>query len=143
MPAVEGAHAAIISAAVYLLWRGSSACTCSALHGTVHIAVASAVACLVELNAQAADVYAFGVLCWEMYTGQRAWSGMHCTQIVIAVTIRQRRLLLPPGAAAAFRDLVQQCMSDHPADRPNFQVRLCLWRAHTISCFWLLNESLS
>ena len=64
-----------------------------------------------------------------MYTGQRAWSGMHCTQIVIAVTIRQRRLLLPPEAPAAFRDLVQQCMSDRPADRPNFQARneTCHW----------------
>ncbi len=69
-----------------------------------------------------ADAYAFGVLCWEMYTGSRAWSGMHCTQIVIAVTIRQRRLTLPPDAPPAFAELTQQCMSDRPEERPTFEV---------------------
>jgi len=70
-----------------------------------------------------ADTYAFGVLCWEMWTGKRAWSGMHCTQIVIAVTIRQRRLRLPSDAPAAFAELVHQCMADRPEERPNFEVR--------------------
>jgi len=69
-----------------------------------------------------ADTYAFGVLCWEMWTGKRAWSGMHCTQIVIAVTIRQRRLRLPSDAPAAFAELVHQCMADRPEERPNFEV---------------------
>ena len=32
-------------------------------------------------HAQAADVYAFGVLLWEMVMGKRAWLGMHCTQV--------------------------------------------------------------
>lgn len=34
---------------------------------------------------KAADVYAFGILVWEMVTGERAWAGMSHTQVLSAV----------------------------------------------------------
>ena len=86
-----------------------------------------------------ADTYAFGVLCWEMWTGKRAWSGMHCTQIVIAVTVRQKRLRLPDDAPAAFAELVHQCMSDRPEERPKIKVLRPRRPARTLAfalCLW-------
>ena len=41
------------------------------------------------------DVYAFGVLLWEMYTGQRPWSGLSPMQIIFHITIRKKRLQFP------------------------------------------------
>lgn len=35
---------------------------------------------------RSADTYAFGVLLWEMYTGQRPWAGMLQMQVRIAAT---------------------------------------------------------
>ncbi len=36
---------------------------------------------------RSADTYAFGVLLWEMYTGQRPWAGMLQMQVRIAATV--------------------------------------------------------
>lgn len=36
---------------------------------------------------KAADTYAFGVLLWEMYTGQRPWAGMLQMQVLPAACL--------------------------------------------------------
>ena len=45
----------------------------------------------------AVDVYAFGVVLWELYTAQRAWAGMRQAQIVHTVCSLEQQLEFPYG----------------------------------------------
>src|SRR5207237_998492 len=67
-----------------------------------------------------ADIYSFGVLAYELLTGQPPFAGRtpqhllaaHVTEAPEAIT--RRRASLPPALAA----LVMRCLEKRPADRP-------------------------
>ncbi|HET8649799.1 MAG TPA: protein kinase, partial [Gemmatimonadales bacterium] len=67
-----------------------------------------------------ADLYAFGVLAYEMLTGNAPFSGATPQQLIaaqIAETpepVSKRRASIPPNLA----ELVMRCLAKHPADRP-------------------------
>ena len=54
---------------------------------------------------QAADLYSFGVLLWEMVCGVRAWENLSQPQVMIAVSCQGRQLEFPhkcPAELARF-----------------------------------------
>jgi serine/threonine-protein kinase len=67
-----------------------------------------------------ADVYAFGVLAYEVLTGQPPFTGRNPSQLLaahvteLAEPVSRRRPNLPPALAA----LVMRCLEKRPADRP-------------------------
>ncbi|GBF87615.1 hypothetical protein Rsub_00326 [Raphidocelis subcapitata] len=68
----------------------------------------------------AVDSYAFGVLAYELYTGSRAFGGLHQDKIIEAVAQRGLRPLLPADAPEPLAGLVNACWAPDPAARPGF-----------------------
>lgn len=65
------------------------------------------------------DVYAFGILLWEMLTEKVPYAGMSSVQIALHVC-EQRRPEIPEDAPDSLRALITLCWQDDPLKRPSF-----------------------
>ncbi|KFM29252.1 Serine/threonine-protein kinase CTR1 [Auxenochlorella protothecoides] len=67
------------------------------------------------------DVFAFGVLLWEMLTGDVPWSHVPSPmQIIYCVGVMGQRLPLPPACPPVLRALIEACWAETPEQRPSF-----------------------
>lgn len=70
---------------------------------------------------KASDVYAFGILLWELYTGDRPWKGINNAHLAWEVTMGKRRPEFPAEAPREFVDLAVHCWADKASERPTFE----------------------
>ncbi|EFN57037.1 hypothetical protein CHLNCDRAFT_143747 [Chlorella variabilis] len=72
----------------------------------------------------AADVWSFGVICWEMYkwrSGVRAYVGHRMPHVVFLVTSGKGALALPEGAPRGYQALMDACLQRDHQKRPSFE----------------------
>lgn len=74
-----------------------------------------------ELIDEKIDVYSFGVILWECWTGQMPWfeadTPMH---IVAMVGMHKKRLKIPDDMPRSLATLVRSCWRFDPRERPSF-----------------------
>ncbi|WIA13933.1 hypothetical protein OEZ85_002503 [Tetradesmus obliquus] len=68
----------------------------------------------------AGDVYAFGILMWEVFTSKIAFSGLHYGEVFEQVALWQKRPPVPPEMPQDYAELMAACWAADPFSRPSF-----------------------
>jgi serine/threonine protein kinase len=79
---------------------------------------------------QKADVYAFGIMFWQMITKRIPFQGLAAPQIVLKV-VKNQRPELPSDLPQTLRVMYELCTDHEPGNRPSFET--CINRLSSIS----------
>ncbi|CAO2182912.1 unnamed protein product [Urochloa humidicola] len=66
------------------------------------------------------DVYSFGLILWEMFSGSIPYEELNPFQAAFAVFDKNVRPAIPASCPAPIRLLIEQCWASHPEKRPDF-----------------------
>jgi serine/threonine protein kinase len=88
-----------------------------------------------------ADIYALGVLMWELLVSRQAFSSVDKQAVLTHVVVQRRRLPLPPNADQAYCKLCRQCWDADMDARPSLTQILedlkCIMQRYTVRPSWL------
>lgn len=66
------------------------------------------------------DVYSFGIVFWELVTGEIPFSGMTAVQAAFAVVNKNGRPPIPEHVPSVFESFIKSCWHSNPNHRPDF-----------------------
>eukprot|EP00252_Welwitschia_mirabilis_P025910 TRINITY_DN826_c0_g2_i1.p1 TRINITY_DN826_c0_g2~~TRINITY_DN826_c0_g2_i1.p1 ORF type:complete len:686 (-),score=139.78 TRINITY_DN826_c0_g2_i1:251-2125(-) len=66
------------------------------------------------------DVYSFGIVMWELLTGEEPYAKMHCGEIIGGILNNTLRPPIPHWCEPSWRSLMEHCWSPDPGERPIF-----------------------
>jgi serine/threonine protein kinase len=74
-----------------------------------------------EAYNEKADVYSYGIICWELLTAECPFDGMTPIQCALAVLNRNDRPEIPKWCPPALQALIRSCVKKDPNLRPTFE----------------------
>ncbi|CAL5034266.1 unnamed protein product [Urochloa decumbens] len=66
------------------------------------------------------DIYSFGIVMWEILTGEDPYDGMHYGGVIGGILSNTLRPPVPASCNPEWRKLMEQCWSTEPERRPSF-----------------------
>lgn len=66
------------------------------------------------------DVYSFGIVMWELLTGEEPYSDMRAAEIIGGIVNDSLRPQIPSWCDPEWKGLMESCWSSDPAERPSF-----------------------
>ncbi|KAL2331027.1 hypothetical protein Fmac_018608 [Flemingia macrophylla] len=66
------------------------------------------------------DVFSFGIVLWEILTGEEPYANMHYGAIIGGIVNSTLRPTIPSHCDPEWRTLMEQCWAPNPAARPSF-----------------------
>ncbi|KAL6191883.1 hypothetical protein ACLB2K_038272 [Fragaria x ananassa] len=66
------------------------------------------------------DVFSFGIVMWEILTGEEPYANMHCGAIIGGIVNNTLRPPIPKRCDLEWKKLMEECWSPDPAGRPSF-----------------------
>ncbi|WJX93266.1 hypothetical protein P8452_74813 [Trifolium repens] len=66
------------------------------------------------------DVFSFGILLWEILTGEEPYANMHYGAIIGGIVNNTLRPTIPSHCDLEWRTLMEQCWAPNPVARPSF-----------------------
>ncbi|XVF47725.1 hypothetical protein PTKIN_Ptkin03bG0134000 [Pterospermum kingtungense] len=66
------------------------------------------------------DVYSFGIVMWELLTGEEPYADMHCASIIGGIVNNTLRPKIPSWCDPEWKALMEKCWASDPAERPSF-----------------------